>query len=119
MLRSGAASLCCYSKSTFDLVTNIVVSVAFCACVWKNEASDLRGGAASRASIGDYYSTLLYKYNYNCRTAVGRRSVVLLENIFREITHFRIELEFNNTAADTTHHVVQNYFLPFYHIQFR
>ena len=106
MLRSGAASLCCYSKSTFDLVTNIVVSVAFCACVWKNGASDLRGGAASRA-IGDY-STLLYKYNYNCRTAVGR-SVVLLENIlFREIAHFRIELDFNNT----THHVVQNYFLP-------
>ena len=45
-------------------------SVAFCACVWKNGASDLRGGA-SRA-IGDY-STLLY-----ITITAARQLVVLL-----------------------------------------
>ena len=116
MLRSGAASLCCYSRSTFDLVTNIVV-LPFVHVFGKTGRRTLE--EEERAE--DYYWGLQHPhpvYNYNCRTAVGR-SVVLLENIFREIAHFRIELEFNNTAADTTHHVVQNYFLPFYHIQFR
>ena len=115
VLRSGAASLVLLQQIYFR-PSDQHSSVAFCACVWKNGASDLRGGA-SRA-IGDY-STLLYI----TITATARQLVVLLCCLKIYFVKSPIlEQNWISTtlpAADTTHHVVQNYFLPFYHIQFR